>query len=143
MAIVRRTINNNNALVKKVIYRDIQNIFLNPNNDRTNISVVENEESISQSILNLLLTMPGERPFQKELGSGINKLLFENISPQTSTAIVQLIKTTITNHEPRARIIGVEVTPSEDENSYVVYIAYSVINRSEPIVLEFVLNRVR
>ena len=143
MAIIRRTINNNNALVKKVIYQDLRNIFIDKSNNRSDIETLTNEDAVAQSILNLLMTTPGERLFQSEVGSGIYKILFENITPQTTTALLQLIKSTLNNHEPRAKVLGVDVNPNEDENAYFITIIFSVINRTEPITLNFILNRVR
>lgn len=143
MPIIRKTINKDNALVKSVIYKDLRNIFFENSTSQGDIETLENENAVGQSIINLILTTPGERLFQNDIGSGINRLLFENISPQTTGALNQLIKLAIENYEPRANLIGMDITPSEDENSYSISIIFSVINRTEPVALDLILNRVR
>ena len=105
--------------------------------------VSTNEDSVKQAVLNLLLTNRGERLFNSKLGSDLNRLLFENISPQTTSNIISLIKNTIDNFEPRARLIDVIAEALPDESAYVVTIIFSTINRTEPITLDFILNRVR
>jgi phage baseplate assembly protein W len=91
----------------------------------------------------LLLTVPGERVFNETFGSEINKLLFENITPQTTTALIELITSAINNFEPRATLLDVVASPLPDNNAYAITIVYSIINKTEPITLDFVLNRVR
>lgn len=143
MPIIRKTINKDNALVKSVIYKDLRNIFFENGTSQGDIETLENENAVGQSIINLILTTPGERLFQNDIGSGINRLLFENISPQTTGALNKLIKLAIENYEPRANLIGMDITPSQDENSYSISIIFSVINRTEPVALDLILNRVR
>lgn len=127
---------------KKTIYQDLfASVIFNP--DTNDINLLQNEDSVRQSIINLLLTNRGERLFNNNLGSDINYLLFENITPQTSTTLVNFIKTTIENFEPRAELVDVIAEPLEDQNAYRVVIIFKVINRTEPITIDFLLNRVR
>ena len=70
-------------------------------------------------------------------------MLFENVTPQTSQTLAKLIQTAIENFEPRAQLHEVQCTPSPDENAYAVTVTFSTINRTEPITLDFLLNRVR
>ena len=66
----------------KVIYSDIPNSFV-AHPVSGDVTRKRNEDSIVQSIRNLLLTDRGERLFQPDVGSDIRAVLFENISPQT------------------------------------------------------------
>lgn len=142
MALVSRA--DRTSLIKKksITYRDFLPSFLF-NNDTNDINVVENEDAVKQSIINILLTNVGERFFNPNFGSDINKMLFENVTPQTSSTLTTLIKTAIENFEPRALLHDVQCTPSPDENAYAVTVVFSTINRTEPITLDFLLNRVR
>ncbi len=45
------------------------------------ISPVTNEESIKQSIRNIVLTAPGEKLFNPKFGSSVYKMLFEPLDP--------------------------------------------------------------
>ena len=142
MALAINTKKKISALTNNVVYKDIaSNLFFK--NDDVDIQCNTNEDAVKQSILNILLTNPGERLFNSIFGSELNKMLFENITPQTTLGIVSLIKSGIENFEPRANLIDVVASPSPDENAYNITIIFSVINKNEPQLLEFLLYRVR
>ena len=127
---------------KKTIYQDV---FSNAlfNRDTRDVFLIDNEDAVKQSILNILLTNRSERPFNPLFGSDVNKILFENITPQTTTQLISFIENAIQNFEPRANLIDVLASPLPDENAYSVTVVFSVINKTEPITLDFLLNRVR
>ena len=84
-------------------FRDVSATFqVNPLN--FDIVSLRNENAIARSVRNLILTIPGERPFNPVLGSNVYKLLFENFDSQTAFAIRTQIKNTINNFEPRVKI---------------------------------------
>lgn len=129
-------------ITSRVIYSDFTNdLDFNPVSE--DVAVKLNENSIKQSIKNILFTDRGERFFQPNLGGNIRAMLFENITPQTLVSMKQQITNTITQHEPRCNLIDVVCSASEDENGVYVSIVFNVINRQEPVVLEVVLERVR
>ena len=47
---------------------------------------LKNESAIARSVRNLVLTIQGERPFQPVLGTGVSRLLFENMDKLSATA---------------------------------------------------------
>ena len=100
-----------------------------------------NENAIKRSIKNLLLTNKYERFFNPNIGSDINKLLFENISPEVTYALKERISNVIKTYEPRCRLTFVNVKPSEDENGYYITIEFETINTTSPATLQFSLNR--
>lgn len=102
-----------------------------------------NEEAIKSSIFNLLMTNRGDRLFDSTIGSDIRSLLFENFSPSTEEVLIDLIKTTISNYEPRAKVDDVFVVSQDDDNALIATIVFHIINKQEPITLEIVLNRIR
>jgi phage baseplate assembly protein W len=91
----------------------------------------------------LILTEPGERLFQPDIGCKIRSLLFENMSDITAMQLKNAIEETITLYEKRARIITVEVVPNEDLHNYDVYIIFEVINSITPVALNITLDRAR
>ena len=105
------------------------------------LSKVVNENSIKQSIRNLILTNLGERLFQPNIGSNILYSLFEPNDVVTAENITFFIKSTISQNEPRAMLLEVNVYP--DLNSFNVNIVFSLINNSIPIYLNVILKRVR
>ena len=104
---------------------------------------ITNENSVKQSIRNLLLTDRGERLFQPNLGSDIRALLFENISADTLVLIQEKVKDTIEIYEPRCNLISVDATSAIDDNTVNIRVLFNVINITQPIELNVTLSRVR
>ena len=100
-------------------------------------------QAVIRSIRNLLLTRNYERPFNPDLGSNLDGLLFELISPLTATVIEREIQTLVENYEPRAKVDDVFVTSLDDDHALTATIVFHIINKQEPITLEIVLNRIR
>ena len=88
---------------------------------------IKNETAIARSVRNLVLTLPGERFFNQNLGSNVNKLLFESTDDLTAASIQDEIKTTINNYEPRVNLRSVEVNPDYDQNQFDITITYDII----------------
>tara|TARA_R100000231_G_scaffold4342_4_gene7425 strand:- start:1471 stop:1866 length:396 start_codon:yes stop_codon:yes gene_type:complete len=127
---------------KEVIYSDIRgDLSLNPATD--DVLLVTNEDAIRTSIINLLNTDRYERVMKPNLGSNIRALLFENADVQTAYNLRELIYETIETFEPRCNLIDVIVEDDQDRNAYNLYITFTLINKSEPQLLEFALERVR
>lgn len=102
-----------------------------------------NENSIAQSIRNLLLTSFYERPFKPNLGSNLKKFLFEPIDNITTSVIQDSIFQTLKNYEPRITVQSVVATPNYDEDQYDVTVTFFVKNTPEPLTITFFLERVR
>jgi len=107
------------------------------------IIILKDEDAVKESIKNLLLTDPRERPMQPFLGAGLRQLLFENITPSTIKIIEDKVKTTIELYEPRAELIDVQVTSSIDDNTVKILVKFYIINVSQPITLDLILERIR
>ena len=107
------------------------------------LQITTNEQDVMQSLHNLIKTNIGERLYQPTFGCGLQTLLFEPITPQTENAIKDRIQTAIENFEPRAKLLEVITQGAPDENSYYVSITFMVINKQDPITMEFVLVRIR
>lgn len=101
------------------------------------------EESIKQSIKSLILTQNYERPFHSEIGSQLRGLLFENVTPMLDILIQRSIMDTITNFEPRVRLLAVDVNVSTDNHEVYVRIEFTIINTTTPITVDLVLKRTR
>lgn len=107
------------------------------------ISKKYDEFAIKQSVKNLILTNHYERPFHPEIGSQITGLMFENWSPMLQSVIRQSIINTITNFEPRVKLIDVVVTPNADNNLVYASITFKIVNTNTPITVDITLNRTR
>ena len=92
-------------------------------------------------IKNLILTTPGEKPFQPLVGSRVNDLLFEPLDPFTADSLQQEIINTINSYEPRVQLENVFVTPIYEGNKLNITIEYKVVGLPIVETIEFVLQR--
>lgn len=105
-------------------------------------------DAIKRSIRNLILTNFYDRPFRPYIGSSAQKILFDNVTPLTAIFLKNAIIEVINNYEPRAQLAndsdnGVIVQVNADNNGYNVRISFVTVNRSEPAVISFFLERIR
>jgi len=107
------------------------------------IALSYDQQSVIRSIRNLLLTNHYERPFNPDLGSNMNALLFQPISSMTSSQLKTTIETTINNYEPRAILKNVMVQPLDDKNAYNVSITFFLENATQSTTLSVILERNR
>jgi phage baseplate assembly protein W len=127
---------------KKKIYSDIPiNLTVHPKSK--DLSMVSNEEAVKRSIKNLILTDRYERPFQPDLGGNVKAMLFENFDRLTSSHVRNQLEATIHNHEPRAKVLDIKVTPSFDENGINITLTFVVTGSSRPVTLNALLERRR
>ena len=93
---------------------------------------LKNESAIARSVRNLVLTIQGERPFQPVLGTGVSRLLFENMDKLTASAIRSELRTTIENYEPRVEINEIIVEADFEKNAFDVTLQYFIIGMDVP-----------
>jgi phage baseplate assembly protein W len=124
-------------------FKDISMSFqVSPLN--SDLIALKNETAISRSIRNIVFTIPGEKFFNENFGSNISRTLFENIDDISTSMIVDEIKQSIQNYEPRVQLIDVQAYPNYDNNSFDVKIVYNIIGADVPTQqLQFVLQPTR
>jgi len=126
----------------RVIYSDFDNLFVtNPITKKLATKV--NRNAVKQSVKNLVLTDFYERPFQSDIGCNIRGYLFEPFTSHLQEQIKDAVVNVITNYEPRAKIIDVLVEDRLDLNAISLTIAFEVLNHSEAVILDVILERVR
>ena len=107
-------------------FKDISLSFqVNPLN--YDLIAIKNETAIARSIRNLVLTQPGERFFNQNLGSKVNQSLFENIDDISASILRDEIRNTIENYEPRVDLIDFVVTPNYDDYEFSVNVSYYIV----------------
>ena len=108
------------------------------------IVTVKDKAAIVQAITGLLLTRKGERPFQPNLGCGIQNALFEPLDYGTAGIIKSEIRDTLNRYEPRISVDSILCIPDDLNNGYDVELNYTIIGRDDtPIAVEFFLERTR
>lgn len=116
---------------------------LTPHPNTKDLVKSTNVEAIKRSIRNLILTDKNERLMQPNIGSNIRRMLFEPMGEIASNMIKQYVMETIGNHEPRAKVIDINVRPDEVKNAYYADIYFYAINIPEPVSFTITLYRVR
>lgn len=99
--------------------------------------------SIKQSVISLINTAFGERPFEPNLGSPLRSLLFEPVDAITTSVMERAIDYTLKNFEPRVQLDNVSIEPKEDENAYDISIYFSVVGINQPTSVSITLERLR
>jgi phage baseplate assembly protein W len=129
------------------VHTDI-NIHFRKNNFTNDVSIMRDAYSIRQSLINLIMTIPGEKPFRRGFGTRINDSLFEHFNYVDSIGTIEQIKHTIRTYEPRIQleqviindtpitseipiVPGHSITASQavvsDANQLFIYISYFLI----------------
>ena len=124
-------------------FKDLSMSFeVNPIND--DLISVKNRTAIARSIRNLVLTVPGERFFNEDLGSRVSELLFDVMDEISAAAIRDEIAETIQKYEPRVTLKDVKVKPNYDNHEFDVTVIYDVIGIDAlPQQLNFALQSTR
>ena len=105
---------------------------------------LKNANAIARSVRNIVLTFPGEKPFNPNFGSRISRSLFENIDNISAITIRDEIENSIRRFEPRVILDDIIVKPDFDNNSFDVLIVYRIVGMDIPAQqLEFVLQSSR
>ena len=124
-------------------FKDISMSFeVNPITD--DIIGVKNDTAIARSIRNLVLTTPGERFFNEDLGSSVSEVLFDTIDDISAASIRDEIEQTIIRFEPRVKLEDVKVKGDFDNHKFDVTITYDIIGADAlPQQLNFALQPTR
>jgi phage baseplate assembly protein W len=123
-------------------YKDLDlNFLIHP--VRKDINKHKDEMAVINSIKNLMMTNHYERPFQPDLGSNVRRLLFENLDKITAISMEREIRQVVENYEPRAQIKTLDIIPDVDNNGFSVRMEFYIMNMTDPITINFFLERVR
>ena len=116
-------------------------VSFNANPSTGDFGVVKNENAIKQSVRNLILTMFGERPFQRDIGSRVKALMFEPWDPFSVDAIKSEIFNWLSRLEPRIQVTGVGLRDDSDINSVHVSIDYKIVGEPVSQNVDFLLEK--
>lgn len=114
------------AAEKMDFYSDIPADFRldEKNND---LGVIKNISAVQQSMVGIISTNKGSRPFSPDFGCDINASLFENMTDASMFTIEKSIAHAIQYYEPRVKLQNIMIHPNYDQNEYIVTIYYQLI----------------
>ena len=121
-------------------FKDV-NISFAKNAVTKDTAIVKNEMAIKQAIKNLVLTRPGEKHFQPEMGSEVYNLLFDPLDAFTAETIQDEIINTINGNEDRVSLVRVDVEVDSEKNGFQVEVEYRIVGIPLVEQITFVLQR--
>ena len=106
------------------------------------LKVVLDGDAVKQSIIDILLTVVGERgEFEPTYGSRLYYILFEKMNQITAIQIQDEIKSALRKWEPRIRVYRVDVVPIQEKYMWDVTIHYEVLKLSNMDQLNLQLEK--
>ena len=100
------------------------------------------EEDVSESILIILQTNPGERIMRPTFGAGLRDFVFEPVNTTTMALLQTRVQESLIDWEPRIDVQSVVVTATGELNTLNIDIAYLVraTNTAANLVYPFFLQ---
>lgn len=89
--------------------------------------------TVKNSLLGIITTRKGARPFMPDFGCSISDQLFENMTPLTADTIQRNIVSAVRAYEPRIDRLSVKVTPVYDDNTLIVTVQFSVVDNPDTL----------
>lgn len=86
----------------------------------------QTKEAIKANLINFMLTNPGERVYNPDLGLGLRGFLFSNITQSSVSNLKTLASDKIKLYFPRIIINRLEIVAEPDRNTLELYLRYSI-----------------
>jgi hypothetical protein len=131
-----------NITARQEEYTDLDLIFtVNPN--IKDVPTKRGVNAVRQSVMNILNTNWGERPFKPYFGANLRSYLFENMNNITAAAMSSAIRMAITNYEPRVKIINVNIRTKPEDNAVDITLTVQIISTTDIFDISTSLERLR
>lgn len=112
-------------------YTDVD-INFNRNTFTNDVSIKLNDNSIRQSVMNIILTRQGEKPFDPRFGVGLHDLLFENLSPIQKALFYRDVDSQLSVYEPRVKLSGITWNDSKvDTNELSIVVDFFILKGTQ------------
>lgn len=89
--------------------------------------------AVKNSLLGIITTPKGSRPFDPEFGCDIGDALFENMTPLTVSTVEKSITSAIRTYEPRILRLSVQVQAQYDNNAIIVTVMFSILDNPDAL----------
>ena len=129
-------------IARQETYKDVDFTFKqNPNTN--DVGIKKDNASIIQSVLNILRTNHGERPFNYNFGANLRSYLFENMTNITAAQMSTSVSTALANHEPRLEVLNVNIQARAMENEVTITVTGMVRSSNEVLDISTTIERLR
>lgn len=116
-------------------------LSLIPNPVTGGVSSAKDESAVKKSLINLIKTPIGSRPFRPTYGTKVYDFLFAPADEETELEINDEIAQCISEWEPRAQVTAIE--SSVNENGIEIRVEYYVANIPQQQTLETIISRAK
>lgn len=106
------------------------------------VGAITDNQAIINSCKNLILTQLYRRPFQQNIGAGLETDLFELATPTTASNMQLKIQNVIATYEPRVESVNASVVQNSDQTGYNVTVVILPKNSLQPVNFTMFLQRV-
>jgi phage baseplate assembly protein W len=89
--------------------------------------------AVKNSLLGIITTRKGSKPFDPEFGCDMSDQLFENLSPLTANTLEKSITAAVRTYEPRIVRLSVNVIPQYDLNTIIVDVRFSILDNPDTL----------
>lgn len=120
-------------------YIDISLSF-EPNPITGDLSLLTDRRAIENSLKNLVLTMVGDVPFNRNMGSTVASMVFDVNDSATAKIVEDEVKRAIKFSEPRVELETVIVESKPDEYAFLATIKYKIIGTEQVFIVQQILR---
>jgi phage baseplate assembly protein W len=130
------------TIARQETYKDLDFSFKqNPNTN--DVGIKKDNASISQSVLNILQTNHGERPFNYFFGANLRAYLFENMTQITAAQMSTSVNLALANFEPRIEVLNTNIQGQADNNEVIITVTGRVKSSNDIIDISTSIERLR
>ena len=94
-------------------------------------STYSTKDQIKSNLINLLLTLRGERIENPEFGTNLLRLVFEQLDDQLYPTIQDEISSSVSRFIPEITLLNIVLTPNIDSNTIFIEIDYKLNNSGQ------------
>ena len=107
------------------------------------LSLLKDERAINNAIKNIILTAPGEKPFDRDYGSRVGDYLFDLVDVGTAGLLKLEIERAIKFNEPRVELQNVQVSANPAQNQFDVRVEYKIVGYDQVFTVTHILRPTR
>lgn len=120
-----------NDAIYKDLHIDINTVFtrnreLEKSTEVKDLEADVNVNAVKNAFINLLTTVPGQKPLNPIFGINFGELLFLPVSEERAETIGSNIIENIARFEPRISVINLTITPVIEQQEYVCDFIYTI-----------------
>lgn len=92
------------------------------------LSRQEDERLIKNDLLQLLLTLPGERVMRPRFGVNLRNVVFEQLDDITIELLREEVATAVANYLPTIRLLSLDIKPDAANNAMAISLAFNMVS---------------